>query len=312
MTVGSDTAILARIERAVAQNLLDYVRAVQTVAPEVQADVTACAGGIAAFTGIGSPLTSIKGAGPDIPDDDVDAAEAFFQKRGVKQIVFELAPWIPERSVERLLRRGYRLAGVEDVVVRSQPFDAPMPLRPIAPVSAEEWPALQLSVNDAPDTPVWSAIIRASAQVREAIRLGVRDESGQWIACAELFPVGDVALFANDATLESARGLGVQTAAIHHRLGEAAARGFVCVAAEVAPGSTSERNYLRCGFQRLYGRSHYVGAIDRGTTGKLRPGIAELCSISRKSILCIDRSSHADQNCPALQQWWQPSREIAS
>ena len=258
VTVDSDTAILVRIERAVAQNLLDYARAVQSVAPEVQAETTACASGVAAFTGIGSPLTTIKGAGPDIPDDDIDATEAFFQKRSVKQIVFELAPWIPGRSVERLLRRGYRVAGVEDVVVRSQPFDAPMPSRPVAPVSAEEWPALQMAVNDAPDTPVWSAIIRATAQVREAIRLGVRDESGQWIACAELFPVGDVALFANDATLKSARGRGAQTATIHHRLREVAACGFVCVAAEVAPGSTSERNYLRCGFQLLYARSHYV------------------------------------------------------
>lgn len=262
VTVDSDTAILARIERAVAQNLLDYVRAVQSVAPEVQAAAIACAGGVAAFTGIGSPLTTIKGAGPDIPDDDIAAAEVFFQGRGIKQIVFELAPWIPERSVERLLRRGYGLAGVEDVVVRSKPFDASVSSRPVASVSAEEWPALQLAVNDAPDTPVWSAVIRASAQVREAIRLGVRDENGMWIACAELFPVGDVALFANDATLKSARGRGAQTATIHHRLGEAAARGFVCIAAEVTPGSTSERNYLRCGFQLLYARSHYVRGFE--------------------------------------------------
>jgi hypothetical protein len=279
VTVGSDTAILARIERAVAQNLLDYVRAVQPVAPEVQAAAIGCAGGVAAFTGIGSPLTTIKGAGPDIPDGDIDAAETFFQERGVKQIVFELAPWISVRSIERLLGRGYRLAGVEDVVVRSQPFDAPVPSHRVDVVSAEEWPALQLAVNDAPDTPVWSAILRASAQVREAIRLGVRDESGMWIACAELFPVGDVALFANDATLKSARGRGAQTATIHHRLGEVAARGFVCVAAEVAPGSTSERNYLRCGFQLLYTRSHYA----RGLSSPLNETAKQLSCGSEQS-----------------------------
>ena len=44
-----DRAILEIIESAVAQNLRDYVDAVQLVAPDLRAAATACAGGTAAF-----------------------------------------------------------------------------------------------------------------------------------------------------------------------------------------------------------------------------------------------------------------------
>jgi hypothetical protein len=77
-----------------------------------------------------------------------------------------------------------------------------------------------------------------------------------------MLPAGQVALFANDATLHSARGRGAQTAAIQERLRAIAARDFLLLAAEVAPGSTSGRNYLRCGFHLSYTRAHYARCLD--------------------------------------------------
>lgn len=253
-----DMAMLEKVERACARNLFDYVQAVESAAPEVQAQATECAGGVAAFTGMGSPLTTIKGAGPDIGDDDLDAAESFFRRCGVEQVVFELAPWTSRHAVERLLQRGYTAVGAEGVAVHPRPFDAPIPLHRVFAVDPVVWPEVQLHANGAPASPEWRLIARASARVRDAIRLGVLDNSSAWIACAEIFPVGDIALFANDATLQSARGRGAQTALIHHRLREIAAGRFSCAAAEVARGSTSERNYLRCGFHLCYVRSHYA------------------------------------------------------
>jgi hypothetical protein len=63
-------------------------------------------------------------------------------------------------------------------------------------------------------------------------------------------------LFGNDATLASARRRGAQRAAIQQRLTSAAEVGLSLVAAEVASGSSSERNYLRCGFVVAYSRAH--------------------------------------------------------
>ena len=80
LTVEADVrAILQIIESAVAQNLRDYVDAVQLVAPDLRAAAAACAGGTAAFIGVGSPLTTVKGAGPEITNHELDAAEAFFE-----------------------------------------------------------------------------------------------------------------------------------------------------------------------------------------------------------------------------------------
>lgn len=261
VAIPSGTAILPKLERAGAQNLIDYVEAIRSVDTEVQAEYTMCANGIAAFCGRGSPLTTVKGTGPEIQEGDLEAAEVFFRQRKVDQVVLELAPWISESSLGRLLQRGYRMMTTEDVVIRFQPFDAPAPSHQVVSVSRADWPTLQSSANGAAETKIWLLIARASAQVRNATRFGVKGSSGDRIACAQLFEVGDVALFANDATMESARGRGAQTATIQHRLRQAAVRGFSCAAAEVSPGSTSERNYLRCGFQIAYSRSHYARVI---------------------------------------------------
>jgi hypothetical protein len=54
------------VERAVAQNLQDFVKAAQALAPDLAAAAIPCGGGAAAFLGIGSPLTTVKGAGPSL------------------------------------------------------------------------------------------------------------------------------------------------------------------------------------------------------------------------------------------------------
>jgi hypothetical protein len=116
-------------------------------------------------------------------------------------------------------------------------------------------------MNGALDVPGWPALTRASAVLPEAMCFGVLDGNGARVGCAALVPAGEVGIFANDATLASARGRGVQTAAIHQRLLAAAAHSFPLLAAEVAPDSISERNYLRCGFHVAYARVHYSRAI---------------------------------------------------
>jgi hypothetical protein len=75
-------------------------------------------------------------------------------------------------------------------------------------------------------------------------------------------PAAGVGLFGNDATLASARWRGAQRAAIQQRLRSAAELGLPLVGAEVAPGSSSERNYLRCGFVVAYTRTHYARRVD--------------------------------------------------
>ena len=92
--------------------------------------------------------------------------------------------------------------------------------------------------------------------------VAVLDPCGVPFSCAQLTPTVDVALFGNDATLQSARGRGAQKATIQQRLRYATALRFRLATAEVAAGSTSERNYLRCGFLLAYTRTHYGRRLD--------------------------------------------------
>jgi GNAT superfamily N-acetyltransferase len=241
------------VERAFGRNLRDFVEA----SPGgVSVD---CAGGVAAYLGAQSPLTTVKGSGPALGDADIDAVEEFFRARGSERAMFELAPWV---SAEGLRRRGYEVAGEEDVVVRRQPFEAPEPGLDVVGVTAAEWPALQFRANDAADETPWREIVAMCAALPGAMRFGVRDGAA-WIACAEVMTAGDVAIFGNDATCPSARGRGAQTATILARLRAVAPLGVQWIAAEVAPGSVSERNYLRCGFEIAYRRRWFSRAIRR-------------------------------------------------
>jgi len=250
------------IERAVAQNLLDFVQTAHEVAPELGAAAIPCAGGVAAFVGVGSPLTTVKGVGPSLTAADIETAEAFFRAHGEQRAVFELAPWVTVDTLELLTRRGYQRDGAEHVVVHKQPFEAATLPQRVVPVSAEDWPALMLHVNEPSDLPSWRSLVNICAVLPGVRRVAVLDDSGASVSCAELLPAADVAIFGNDATLESARGRGAQQAAIHERLRYTEALRLSVAAAEVAPGSTSERNYLRCGFIVAYSRTHYARQLD--------------------------------------------------
>jgi len=57
---------MRKLEDAAADNLEDYVLAYGKVAPQLDAQCLRVASGVAAFTGIGSPLTTVKGASADL------------------------------------------------------------------------------------------------------------------------------------------------------------------------------------------------------------------------------------------------------
>jgi hypothetical protein len=239
------------LERAFGQNLRDFVQASRGGA------AIPCAGGVAAFLGPGSPLTTVKGAGPEFDEDAIERTEEFFRSSGSGQAMFELAPSAP---AQLLLRRGYEVVGSEHVMLRRRPFDCAAPAREVLAVAEDDWPAVQLAANDAEDSSEWRRIVAMCAALPNVMRFGVRGGEG-WIACAEVMPAGDVAIFGNDATVPRARGRGAQSAIIQARLQAIAALPFSYAVAEVAPESTSERNYLRCGFEIAYKRLWYSKAI---------------------------------------------------
>ncbi len=261
------------LEHAAARNLVDYVSAYRAAYPGLEATAMPFAGGTAAFTGDDSPLTTIKGAGPDITDDQLEVVETFLRGRGARRVVIEAAPWVTAPALARLRHHGYQPGDAEDVVIcaetgrpgtsASGDHDADhqldlLGLR-VEDVPPEAWPALMRAGFELPNDAVGGPISVASAHLPRTRLLGVRDEHGEWIACAQAADCGAAMILGCDATIPSARGRGAQQALIRARL-DLVRRGVVAVA-EVSPGAGSERNYLRNGFSIAYQRRHYTKGL---------------------------------------------------
>lgn len=191
-----------------------------------------------------------------ITDSEIDQTLAFYRSCGAARSTFELAAWVTPASVERLVRRGFHIAGAENVVFCHLPVETVGSAFPIAEWEASQWVDLMLIAWECPQTPAWRHLAQAAAHLPDAVNLGVSLDGIQ--ACGQLVPSEDFAIFGCDATATASRGRGIQTALIQERLRHAVERGFSTAIAEVAPNSTSEHNYLRCGFRVAYTRTHYT------------------------------------------------------
>ena len=241
-----------------ARNLRDYVVVHQQLVPDAGAAYLEVAGGVAAYTGLGSPLTTVKGVDAHLMAHDLDEIESFFDRHATATVTLELAPWVQQDSANLLGERGYAAAGNEDVVAITTPAgpsgEAP---RRAEAVPLEAWPELmRCSYELSHESP--SELLASAAHLPHAQLYGLR-QNGRWIACAQSVSYGDVVIFGNDGTHPDARGRGAQTALIEDRL-KVLPVGTIAVA-EVAPGSGSERNYLRCGFRIAYTRTHYIRTL---------------------------------------------------
>lgn len=253
-----DLSLVPALEAAAGRNLLDYVLAFQSHWPELRAAALPCAGGVAAYTGPESPLTTVKGAGPEISDGEIDAAEGFFRRHRAGRVVWECAPWVPEETQARLARRGYRAEGTEAVMALALPAEVGAVEAPLVELGAEAWARVFPEAFELPAEGYWPRLARVMWHLGGAVNLGVLDGDGAAVACAQMVGAGRVAVLGNDGTVAAARGAGLQTALIRERVRRAGVAGFAVAMSEVAEGSGSQRNYARCGFRRVYGRTSWV------------------------------------------------------
>ena len=229
------------------------------------------AGGVASFADEGSPFNKVTGLGFDgVPEPDMlDRLEDAFAARGAPTQV-ELAHLADPAIGVVLTARGYRLESFENVLGRS--LDAPVrPLRidglEIRRSGDDEFEAWLAVVADAaahPDTEglpwheEFPRSIYEQAQ-RDTAQAGIRRyaawRAGALAGGAELRLVDGIAQLAGAATAPSHRRHGIQTAFTARRLADAAAEGCDLAVMVTQPGSKSQQNAQRGGFELLYTRA---------------------------------------------------------
>lgn len=262
-----DTALARRIEAAETRLIVDANRAARRRSGD-DGFVIAVAGGAASYAGPDSPFNKVVGLGfGGLPDAaELDAVERAFAAHGAPTQV-ELAHLAPAEIGEALSDRGYRLEGFENVLGLALDGPGELAAAPGIEVrrsTADEFDAWLEVVTEATLHPDIEGLPWHDEFPREAIENAERDFAAagvvRYLALCDGVMAGGadfritdgIAQLAGAATAVAYRRRGVQTALLAARLADARAAGCDVAVVVTQPGSKSQQNAQRRGFDLLY------------------------------------------------------------
>ena len=263
-----------RIERAEAQFIAKASEAAHRRRADGAGFVIPVAGGVASFAEAGSPYNKVAGLGfGGVPGPAAwDEIEWAYAALGAP-VQVELAHLADPAIGALLTGRGYRLILFDNVlglVLRGEPERVTPPgveVRPSGEEEFEAWLDVVLEGFAHPDTqgmPLHDELPReviAGAGRDFAAAAGIRyiaRRVGVVAGGARLCMAEGVAQLAGATTAPEHRRRGVQAALLSARLADAAAAGCGIAVVTTLPGSKSQQNVQRQGFDLLYTRAALV------------------------------------------------------
>jgi GNAT superfamily N-acetyltransferase len=268
-----DIALAERIERADAELIALASRASQrrTSTPGF---VLPIAGGVASFAEPGSPLNKVAGLGfAGVPSAaELEDVERAYAARGAPTQV-ELAHLVDPDVAALLSDRGYRLESFDNVLglalgERPEPVTLPgIEIRRSGDDEFDRWLAVLADAVAEPDTqgvPWHEEFPRATYEAAErdfaatGVDRYVALHDGAFAGGAGLRITGGIAQMAGAGTAPAHRRLGIQSALLTARLIDATAAGCDVAVITTQPGSRSQQNAQRRGFDLLYTRAVLV------------------------------------------------------
>ncbi|MFI6040220.1 GNAT family N-acetyltransferase [Nocardia sp. NPDC051321] len=271
---GNDLA--TRVERAERSLMEEGARAAAQREPRVL--LLPIGSGLAVWAGPNSPLDKVVGIGmgDEFDDSALDVVEAAFAERDAP-VQFEVSTLADPAVVERLTRRGYVLTGFENVLGlrldagRQANSAAGVDISAVAPDEFDTWLNVVADAFAAPDT---QGVASHEEFPRAALDNSIRDIASATgfsgsLARIDGVPVGGASLRLADgvaqlcgaATLPAFRRRGVQAALLSARLAAAASAGCDLAVVTTLPGSQSQQNVQKLGFQLLYARAILVRQV---------------------------------------------------
>ena len=268
------TASLARrIERAESTLIAEFGGAAARQLGSDRVVIRELGGGVAVAAGAGAPFGKVAGLGFDpVADTDFELLERMYAERATAVRV-EVSSLSTSGICAMLTRRGYVLEGFENVLGIGLPADVP-PGRTIAVAQVDDgetaqWVDVLATAFAHPDTfdgpaldePVGRASLDAVFEQIATVTgfrryIGRRD--GEVAGAAGMRISDGVAQLCGAATLPSHRRRGVQTSLLQRRLEDAAQTGCDIAVVTTQPGSVSQENVQRQGFEMLYARAVLV------------------------------------------------------
>jgi hypothetical protein len=263
----SDKILSQKLERTEARTNADFVETRARLDPACGAGWIEVGGAYAMFDGVESPLTQTFGLGlfEETTREHLDEIEAFFRER--KAPVFhEVSPMADPPLMGLLSERGYRPIELTSVMYRE--LDSPIQKRDrIAGLTTRVIDENEVELWAKTSSDAWTAEHRelgefmfnfgsVSASCRGSYPY-IAEIQGQPMATGMLLIYDDVAMLAGASTIVSGRNQGAQTALLEDRLQLAASKGCSLAIMGAAPGSQSQTNAQKNGFQIAYTRTKW-------------------------------------------------------
>jgi GNAT superfamily N-acetyltransferase len=269
-----DAALAERIERVEVQLVGQASAAAHRRRTNGTGFLIPVAGGVASFAEEGSPFNKVAGLGfGGVPDAAaLDEIERAYAACGAP-VQVEL-PHLADPAIAALLTgRGYRLESFENVLGRAlgdEPERVVPPGVEVRRSGDDEFDAWLEVLADAAARPDTQGVPWHEEFPREVYLAAERDvaaagvvryaarRDGVLAGCAGLRLAEGVAQFAGAATAPQHRRRGVQSVLLAVRLADAAAAGCDVAVIITQPGSRSQQNAQRRGFDLLYTRAVLV------------------------------------------------------
>jgi GNAT superfamily N-acetyltransferase len=269
MKLFCDVDLAARIERAEAHFIGAYSEAAGRRAG-AGGFVTALAGGVASYAEPDSPLNKVAGLGfAGVPDpaelDEIERSYAAVHA----PVQAEVSSLADPALLETLAGRGYRLVSFENVLGRA----LGAPVETVAPPGVEVGPSGDDELDAWVDVAVEAALHPDTEGVpwheefpREILENAERDAAtlvrrylarldGTPAGSGSMHLTGGIAQLTGAGTAPAFRRRGIQSALLAARLADATAAGCDLAVITVQPGSKSQQNAQRRGFDLLYTRA---------------------------------------------------------
>jgi GNAT superfamily N-acetyltransferase len=270
--ITASTKLAARIDRAELGLLLDLVAVVRAAGGPAQ--VWPVGGTFAVLGETGSPFNKVSALGFDGPPsvEDLEIVERGYARAGVR-VQVELST-LADPSVARLLTaRGYQLVGFENILARrlDEVTAAPsaIAVRDVPVAESDLWIETMLhgflapDVFDGPESheafggDALRRAYQAFAAVPAVSRQLARVE-GEVAGGATMYQRDATAILCGAATLPAWRRRGVQSTLLWQRLAQAREAGCDLAVVTTQPGSKSQENVQRAGFELIYSRAVLV------------------------------------------------------
>ncbi len=266
MTLYSTLELARKVETSEALNHVAFVEAHRKIFTHSKASHQRIDTGYAVYIDADSPLTQAFGLGfaGTVEDDEIIRLEDFYKQRRCP-VNIEVSHLADASFTSQLAKRGYQIVGYSDVLIKSlsgQDAHASFGDDRIGIVTANEVDTLATSVArgfaDGGDFPQSLTQIFQTYFHQPNCTCFIARIDGEAAGGAAVFINGTLAILGAASTLPKFRGRGLQTDLLRCRLNFAASRNCELAAVTTLPGTVSQRNVQRQGFQMVYARTKFM------------------------------------------------------